>query len=135
MHEIKSMVTPIQSIEKAAQELADIHAEVLRLERKIEGVRETVQRAAAEASVSNRQVSSLAQASIPVNHHRWTGHPLKTNPELTANVQAALNLETKKEAEIVIGAVVDVLEHTLLNNLSNDGFSMKLGGFGNFKVR
>jgi len=46
-----------------------------------------------------------------------------------------LNLETKKEAEIAVGAVVDALEHTLLNNLGIDGFSLKLGGFGKFKVR
>ena len=35
----------------------------------------------------------------------------------------------------MIGAVVDALEHTLLNNLGTDGFSMKLGGFGKFTVR
>jgi len=46
-----------------------------------------------------------------------------------------LSLETKKEAEIVLGAVVDSLECTLLNNLCTDGFSIKLGGFGKFKVR
>ena len=46
-----------------------------------------------------------------------------------------LNLQTKKEAEIAVGAVINALEHTLLNNLDTDGFSLKLGGFGKFKVR
>ena len=37
--------------------------------------------------------------------------------------------------EIAVGAVIDALEQTLLNNLSIEGFSLKLGGFGKFKVR
>ena len=57
---------------------------------------------------------------------------MKTDPELSARVQQLLNLQTKKEAEI---AVINALEHTLLNNLDTDGFSLKLGGFGKFKVR
>lgn len=46
-----------------------------------------------------------------------------------------MRLETTKEAEIAVGAVIDALEQTLLNNLSIEGFSLKLGGFGKFKVR
>jgi nucleoid DNA-binding protein len=34
-----------------------------------------------------------------------------------------------------VGAVIEALEQTLLNNLSIEGFSLKLGGFGKFKVR
>ena len=67
--------------------------------------------------------------------YRLKGLPLKTNAEVCARVQQLLSLETKKEAEVAIGAVIDGLEQTLLNNLSTEGFSLKLGGFGKFKVR
>ena len=86
------------------------------------------------AAGSALRTSPIRQQAL-ARRYRWNGHALKTNPELTPSVQAGLNLETKKEAEIVIGAVVDALEHTLLNNLGIDGFSLKLGGFGKFKVR
>ncbi|MGA7770856.1 MAG: hypothetical protein WCA27_32055 [Candidatus Sulfotelmatobacter sp.] len=73
---------------------------------------------------------SPALGATPTVRYQLRGHPLKTNPKLSARVQQCLNLETKKEAEIAVGAVVDALEHTLLNNLGIDGFSLKLGGFG-----
>jgi len=34
-----------------------------------------------------------------------------------------------------VRTVIEALEQTLLNNLSVEGFSLKLGGFGKFKVR
>jgi len=46
-----------------------------------------------------------------------------------------MDLETKCEAEIGLGAVVNALEETLRSKLDTDGFSIKLGGFGKFKVR
>jgi len=55
--------------------------------------------------------------------------------ELAAKVQQALALATKKEAEMVVDAVVAALEATLLNNLGSDGFTLKLGSFGKFSVR
>jgi nucleoid DNA-binding protein len=55
--------------------------------------------------------------------------------ELTARVQQALALATKKEAEMVVDTVVAALEATLLNNLGTDGFTLKLGSFGKFSVR
>lgn len=55
--------------------------------------------------------------------------------ELAMRVQQALALATKKEAEIVVDAVVTALEATLLNNLESDGFTFKLGSFGKFSVR
>jgi nucleoid DNA-binding protein len=55
--------------------------------------------------------------------------------ELAMRVQQALGLATKKEAEMVVDAVVTALEATLLNNLGSDGFTLKLGGFGKFSVR
>lgn len=55
--------------------------------------------------------------------------------ELAARVQQALALPTKKEAEMVVDAVVTALEATLLNNLQADGFTLKLGSFGKFSVR
>ena len=54
---------------------------------------------------------------------------------MTATVQRALSLPTKKEAEMIIGTVVAALEATLLNNLQMDGFTLKLGSFGKFSVR
>ncbi len=44
-------------------------------------------------------------------------------------------LPTKKQAEQIVGVVVDSLEATLLNNLAMDGFTLKLGSFGKFSVR
>jgi nucleoid DNA-binding protein len=55
--------------------------------------------------------------------------------ELAAKVQQALALATKKEAEMVVDAVVAALEATLLNNLGSNGFALKLGSFGKFSVR
>jgi nucleoid DNA-binding protein len=55
--------------------------------------------------------------------------------ELAARVQQALALGTKKEAMMVVDAVVSALEATLLNNLGGDGFTLKLGSFGKFSVR
>ena len=106
-----------------------------RLEKRIETMRETFRRAVEEGLVPDRRVTSSPPASIRNARYQLRGHPLKTNPELSARVQQSLNLETKKEAEIAVGAVLDALEHTLLNNLGIDGFSLKLGSFGKFKVR
>ena len=55
--------------------------------------------------------------------------------ELAARVQQALALPTKKEAEMVVDAVVTALEATLLNNLETNKFTLKLGSFGKFSVR
>ena len=55
--------------------------------------------------------------------------------ELASKVQQALALPTKKEAEVVVDAVVAALEATLLNNLGSNGFTLKLGSFGKFSVR
>jgi nucleoid DNA-binding protein len=55
--------------------------------------------------------------------------------ELAMRVQQALLLATKKQAEQIVDVVIDSLEATLLNNLSTDGFTLKLGSFGKFSVR
>ena len=60
---------------------------------------------------------------------------LRGREELAERVQQALALATKKEAEMVVDAVVAALEATLLNNLCADGFTLKLGSFGKFSVR
>lgn len=52
-----------------------------------------------------------------------------------ARVQQVLALSTKKEAEHIVDAVIGSLEATLLNNLEEDGFRLKLGSFGKFSVR
>jgi nucleoid DNA-binding protein len=55
--------------------------------------------------------------------------------ELAGRVQRALNLSTKKEAEHIVNTVISSIEHTLLNNLETNGFTMKLNSFGKFSVR
>jgi nucleoid DNA-binding protein len=55
--------------------------------------------------------------------------------ELAGRVQQALNLPTKKEAEHIVNTVISCIEHTLLNNLGMNGFTMKLNSFGKFSVR
>lgn len=64
-----------------------------------------------------------------------TGKSKAGREELTARVQQALNLSTKKEAENVVDTVIAALEATLLNNLEQDKFSLKLNSFGKFTVR
>ena len=54
---------------------------------------------------------------------------------MTAQVQQSLALPTKKEAEMVVDAVVTALEATLLSNLQVNGFTLKLRSFGKFSVR
>jgi nucleoid DNA-binding protein len=60
---------------------------------------------------------------------------IRGRDELTARVQQALALPTKKEAEMIVETVVAALEATLLNNLETNGFTLKLGSFGKFSVR
>jgi len=60
---------------------------------------------------------------------------IRGRDELTARVQTALCLPTKKQAEMVVDTVVAALEATLLNNLETNGFTLKLGSFGKFSVR
>jgi nucleoid DNA-binding protein len=55
--------------------------------------------------------------------------------ELALRVQRALALPTKKEAGMVVDAVVAALEATLLSNLGTNGFTLKLGSFGKFSIR
>jgi nucleoid DNA-binding protein len=60
---------------------------------------------------------------------------IRGRDELTARVQQALSLPTKKQAEMIVDTVIAALEATLLNNLGTDGFTLKLNGFGKFYVR
>jgi len=53
---------------------------------------------------------------------------------LVLNVQTALSLATKKDAEQILNTVIQSLEATLLNNLETDGFTLKLNGLGKFSV-
>jgi len=59
---------------------------------------------------------------------------MKKTREFSDRVQFALNLPTRKEAESVIQAVIGALEQTLIERLDSDGFSIKLGSFGKFKI-
>ena len=60
---------------------------------------------------------------------------MSTKDLVIAKVQAKLNLPTKKEAENVLNQVVAAVEDTLLENLVNNQFSLKLNSFGKFTVR
>ena len=121
-------------IQTAREELTKLQSEVLTLEERIQTAQRTLQEATEALSDQEQRPVSIPRAA-PDPSYRLRGFPLKTNPELCARVQQALSLETKKEAEIAVGAVIAALEQTLLNNLSVEGFSLKLGGFGKFKVR
>jgi nucleoid DNA-binding protein len=60
---------------------------------------------------------------------------MSTKDLVIAKVQAKLSLPTKKEAENVLNQVVAAVEDTLLENLVNNQFSLKLNSFGKFTVR
>ncbi len=54
---------------------------------------------------------------------------------LISRVQRTLDLSTKKEAEDILTKVITCIEDTLVDNIDNDGFSMKLNSFGKFSIR
>jgi nucleoid DNA-binding protein len=60
---------------------------------------------------------------------------LRGREELVERIQQALALTTKKEAQMIAETMVAALEAPLLSNLGMDGFTLKLGSFGNFYVR
>ena len=64
-----------------------------------------------------------------------TGKSKAGRDKLTALVQQALGLGTKKEADHVIDTVVSAIERTILDNIAIDKFSLKLNRFGKFTVR
>lgn len=128
------MNAAMHQIQTAREELTNLRSEVLTLAEQIQATQRTL-REATEALSDQEQRPVSTPRAAPNPAYRLRGFPLKTNPELCARVQQALSLETKKEAEIAVGAVIEALEQTLLNNLSIEGFSLKLGGFGKFKVR
>ena len=54
--------------------------------------------------------------------------------ELALRVQAALNLATRKEADCLVNVFVSCLENTLVEHLAEDGYNLKMNGFGKFIV-
>lgn len=54
--------------------------------------------------------------------------------ELALRVQAALNLATRKEADCLVNVFVSCLEDTLVEHLAEDGYYLKMNGFGKFIV-
>ena len=54
--------------------------------------------------------------------------------ELALRVQAALNLATRKEADYLVNVFVSCLEDTLVEHLAEDGYYLKMNGFGKFIV-
>ena len=59
---------------------------------------------------------------------------MKKTREFLDRVQSRLNLSTRKEAEFTIQSVINALEQTLIDRIDSDGFSLKLGSFGKFKI-
>src|ERR1700739_775401 len=102
------MNAAIHHIQTASQELSKLRSEVLTLEERIQTAQRTL-REATESLSDEEQRPVSAPRAVPVPPYRLRGFPLKTNPELCARVQQALSLETKKEAEIALGAVIDAL--------------------------
>jgi len=128
------MKAEVHNIRTAREELTKVRSELLALEQRFQTVQTTL-REAIEALPLEEQLPAYPSRAAPMPPLRSKGQPLKVGAELAAKVQQALRLETKKEAEIAVGAVIAALEETLLNNLGTEGFSLKLGGFGKFKVR
>jgi len=131
---ILTMRAAIHHIQTASEELTKLQSDVLRLEQRIQTAQRTL-REATQALSDQEQRPAHPPRPAPLAPLRSKGQPPKVSAELAARVQQALQLETKKEAEIAVGAVIAALEETLLNNLGTEGFSIKLGGFGKFKVR
>jgi len=127
------MRAAIQHVHTADKELTKLRFEVVRSEQRIQTAQRILQQAA-EALASEQQRLVSPPLAAAMNPRRLVGQPLKASGELSARVQETLGLGTKKEAEIVLGAVIDALEYCLLRNLGSEGFSLKLGGFGKFKV-
>lgn len=59
---------------------------------------------------------------------------MKRSKEFSDRVRSTLNLQTRKEAEFIIQAVISALEQTLIDRIDSNGFSLKLGSFGKFKI-
>jgi nucleoid DNA-binding protein len=55
--------------------------------------------------------------------------------EVVKRIQTALGLSTKKEAEALVRVFESCLEETLVEHLAEDGYYLKLNGFGKFTVR
>jgi nucleoid DNA-binding protein len=54
--------------------------------------------------------------------------------QMYVQLQAALNLVTRKEADCLVNVFVSCLEDTLVEHLAEDGYYLKLNGFGKFIV-
>jgi nucleoid DNA-binding protein len=52
--------------------------------------------------------------------------------ELILRVQAALTLATKARAQSLVNIVASCLDDTHVEHLAEDGYTIKLGGFGRF---
>jgi nucleoid DNA-binding protein len=113
------------------EELKNISADVLRLVERLERVREAVSSATAELSARASSEKAAKKRRVPSR----AAAGLRTSSALTAKVQDALALNSKKEAEAITAVVFSSLEQTLSENLDRDGFAIKLGSFGKFSIR
>jgi nucleoid DNA-binding protein len=128
-----TMGADFSKIKTAAEELTGISDHVLRLGKRLERIREAILSAATELFAH-----AAPNASAVRNDARTPSRLVKgftTNPVLTAKVQAASAVSTKKEAEAIVGSVIAAIEETLTENLDRNGFTLKPGSFGKFSIR
>jgi len=129
------MNAQMHEIMEANEPLTRLRAELNRLAGRIEAISNAMMTATAAATVVGAEPPSPGSANPPAMRKVLAPVPgLKTNPEVICKVKAALGLGTRKEVEVVTG-VVWPLEETLIENLGQDGFSIKLGSFGKFSIR
>jgi len=135
------MKAQLPRIQMASDQLTGVCNELDRLARRIESIRNAVVTSAA-AAAPRPQPPARGTSSPPTVRKELSVRKelppvpgLTTRPEVIAKVKAALRLDTKKEAKIVAGAVVGALEETLIDNLGQNGYSIKLGKFGKFSLR
>jgi hypothetical protein len=112
------MRAAIHHIQTASEELSKLGSELLTLEQRIQIAQRTLREVAETLSFEEQQQRAPVSRATPMPPYRLKGLPLKTNAELCARVQQLLRLETKKDAEVAIGAVIDALDQTLPNNLA-----------------
>jgi len=60
---------------------------------------------------------------------------MNTKDLVIAKIKESLNLATKREAESYLNVVVSAIEQTLLDNLKNPTFQLKLNSLGKFSIR
>jgi len=128
------MKTTVLDVQTAFEQVAEMRKEMQRLERRARDLEGNLRATAKKRPLVIHPEGNSRPKTPPFVLSKDV-HPLKTDPGLAERVQRAMDLETRRETEIVVAIVVNALEQLLLSKLGIDGFAIKLGGFGKFKVR